>query len=85
MELPPFGTVFINGLVAAAAVLCVLRILAARLGHACELHDLQQECDRLRNEYAARLAALRKELDGEILEAEVVGQVDVGEAAKLAA
>lgn len=85
MELPAIEVLVVNGLIAGAAVLGVLSIFASRLGHACEMHDLKRDVERLKAEYAARLAALREEHDGSLIEAEVIGQIGEEEARALAA
>lgn len=84
MTVPPLEVCLVNGLIAGLVVLGILRILASRLSNACEFHDLKVECERLRAEYARRIALLRHESVDED-EVQVVGQVAQDEASRLAA
>lgn len=84
MELPSIGVLVVNALIAGAAVLGMLSIFASRLGYACDLHDLKRDCERLRRQYAERLAALEASFAQDV-ETEIVGQVSPEEARALAA
>lgn len=84
MDLPSTGVLLVNALIAGCVVLSVLSILASRLGHACDMHDLRHDCDMLRKQYAERLAALQASFNEDI-ETEIVGRVSPEQAQSLAA
>lgn len=70
-ELPAYAWAWI-GLLAAAAVYCLLRTVTGTIRHEVEVHDLQVKVRRLREEYARRLRVLAGEEDEEVVGVDIV-------------